>query len=82
MCQHCQTVRPPVSAPVFLATLPRSTSYRASRTCLWNAFLAAQPPGVAPVESRRELFRQIKALDGVSEGRSAARRWFAGIAAA
>ncbi|MFF2123709.1 hypothetical protein ACFVXH_40910 [Kitasatospora sp. NPDC058184] len=65
--QACSTMREfwfaqtaaPVSAAEFVAGLPRVPKARANRGKLWDAFEAVQPPGVAPQESKRELFKLL-----------------------
>lgn len=81
MCTHCENPSVPVSAAEFLTGRPRDTVYRSARACLWRAFIAAQPPGTPPADTKQELYAQANALPGVTEVRTAQGRFFRGIAA-
>lgn len=79
MCIYCETAPAPLPAADFLASRPQAPHYRCARVCLWQAFIAAQPPGTPPADTKRELYRQVTALPGVHEERTAGGRFFVGI---
>ena len=79
MCLQCESIPAPMPAADFLTSLPRAPHYRCARVCLWRAFVAAQPPGTPPTDTKRELYEQVTALPGVREERTANGRFFVGI---
>ena len=81
MCDYCKTDMTGLSVSEFLTSRPKSKSFRVERRCLFRAYLAAQPPGVAPREGKHTLFHEARKLPEVQERRTSEGTFFYGIAA-